>query len=219
MFSRILMSGIGVATLAIATAWPVAASAQSTSAAPARAPVATVRIRGTLVYADASSLIVRDRKGDVISLARADKMPISEVYRIKLSDIKPGSYIGTAAMPQTDGSQQALEVLVFPEAARGTGEGHFPWDLQPQSTMTNATVTDVTGAPVRSKGGRQLRLTYKGGEKIVTVPPNVPIVTVKPGDDALLVPGAQVLVNAQMRGGAPTALRVTAGRHGFAPPM
>lgn len=146
-------------------------------------------------------------------------MAISEVYRIKLSDIKQGSFIGTAAMPQPDGTQKALEVLVFPEVARGTGEGHYPWDLQPQSTMTNATVADLAAAPKNVHGGQQLKLIYKGGEKTLIVPSNVPVVTFRPGTDALLVPGAQVLINAQERNGTPTALRVLAGRNGFTPPM
>ena len=195
---------------------PSIATAQSASATPG-AP--TVRVRGTVVYTDERQLIVKDRGGEVISMARVPNLPVSEVYRIKLTDIKQGSFIGTAAMPQPDGTQKALEVLVFPEAARGTGEGHFPWDLQPQSTMTNATVADLAAAPSAGKGGQQLKLSYKGGEKTVIVPPNVPVVTFKPATDALLVPGAQVLVNAQERNGTPTALRVIAGRTGFTPPM
>lgn len=189
---------------------PLAASAQNAE---------TVRIRGTLVRVDASTLVVQDRGGEVVSLARPADLAVSEVYRIKLSDIKRGSFIGTAAMPQADGTQKALEVVVFPEAARGTGEGHRPWDLLPQSTMTNATVADLAAAPKSVHGGQQLRLTYKGGEKTVIVPPDVPVVTFRPGTDALLVPGAKVLVNAQEKNGTPTALRVTAGRNGFAPPM
>ncbi|MGJ7528398.1 hypothetical protein [Variovorax sp. GB1P17] len=189
---------------------PLSAAAQTSE---------TVRIRGTLVRVDANTLIVQDRGGEVISLARPADMAVSEVYRIKLSDIKRGSFIGTAAMPQADGTQKALEVVVFPEAARGTGEGHRPWDLLPQSTMTNATVADLASAPKSVHGGQQLRLTYKGGEKTVIVPPDVPVVTFRPGTEALLVPGAKVLVNAQEKNGTPTALRVTAGRNGFAPPM
>jgi len=178
-----------------------------------------VRIRGTIVRVDATTLVVQDRSGEVVSLARSAGMAVSEVYPIKLSDIKRGSFIGTAAMPQADGSQKALEVVVFPEAARGTGEGHRPWDLLPQSTMTNATVADLAAAPRSVRGGQQLRLTYNGGEKTVVVPPDVPVVTFRPGTESLLVPGAKVLVNAQEKNGTPTALRVTAGRNGFAPPM
>ncbi|MET3918194.1 hypothetical protein ABID97_004976 [Variovorax sp. OAS795] len=178
-----------------------------------------VRIRGTIVRVDAKTLVVQDRGGEVVSLARPADMAVSEVYPIKLSDIRQGSFIGTAAMPQADGTQKALEVVVFPEAARGTGEGHRPWDLLPQSTMTNATVADLAAAPKSVRGGQQLRLTYKGGEKTVIVPPDVPVVTFRPGNESLLVPGAKVLVNAQEKNGTPTALRVTAGRNGFAPPM
>lgn len=178
-----------------------------------------VRIRGTIVRVDAKTLVVQDRGGEVVSLERPADMTVSEVYPIKLSDIKQGSFIGTAAMPQADGTQKALEVVVFPEAARGTGEGHRPWDLLPQSTMTNATVADLAAAPKSVRGGQQLRLIYKGGEKTVVVPPDVPVVTFRPGTESLLVPGAKVLVNAQEKNGTPTALRVTAGRNGFAPPM
>jgi hypothetical protein len=195
----------------LAAGAPVLASAQATSE--------QVRIRGTIVRVDETTLVVQDRSGEVVSLARPADMAVSEVYPIKLSDIKRGSFIGTAAMPQADGSQKALEVVVFPEAARGTGEGHRPWDLLPQSTMTNATVADLAAAPKSVRGGQQLRLTYKGGEKTVVVPPDVPVVTFRPGTESLLVPGAKVLVNAQEKNGTPTALRVTAGRNGFAPPM
>lgn len=204
-----------IASLAL----PTAAAAQG-NAAPAPQPASpVVRIRGTVVFADARSIVVKDRGGEVVSMARVPDMPVSEVYAIRLADIKQGSYIGTAALPQADGTQRALEVLVFPEAARGTGEGHFPWDLQPQSTMTNATVADLASAPKNVRGGQQLKLSYKGGEKTLIVPPNVPVVTFRPGTDALLVPGAKVLVNAQERNGKPTALRVLAGRNGFTPPM
>lgn len=200
-------AALGLAAMALL---PAAASAQSAD---------TVRIRGTLVRVDASTLVVQDRNGEVVSLARPADLSVSEVYPIKLSAIKRGSFIGTAAMPQPDGTQKALEVVVFPEAARGTGEGHRPWDLLPESTMTNATVADLAAAPKSVRGGQQLHLTYKGGEKTVVVPPDVPVVTFRPGTDALLVPGARVLVNAQEKNGTPTALRVTAGRNGFAPPM
>ena len=183
----------------------------------------TVRVRATIEKIDATSITVKERSGEVITLVRPADMAVSEVFPIALADIKTGSYIGTAAMPQPDGSQLALEVLVFPEAARGTGEGHFPWDLQPQSTMTNATVADMAAAPASVvPGGQLLRLKYKDGEKTLIVPPNAPVVSFKPGKDdekALLVPGAKVLITAQELGGKPTAVRVIVGRNGFAPPM
>jgi len=217
-FLHLLASPVVLAAAALlgAVALPSISFAQS-AAAPASSPI--VRVRGTVVYVDARSLVVKDRSGEVVSLARPADMALSEVYRIRLSDIRKGSFIGTAAMPQADGTQKALEVVVFPEAARGSGEGHYPWDLQPQSTMTNATVADLAAAPRSVHGGQQLRLSYKGGETTVIVPPDVPVVTFRPATDGLLVPGAKVLVNAQVRAGTPTALRVLAGRNGFTPPM
>ena len=117
-------------------------------------------------------------------------------------------------MPQPDGVQRAIAVTVFPDAMRGTGEGHRPFDFVPQSTMTNATVADVAAAP----DGRKLQLRYKDGEKTILVPPGAPVVTFKPGDRALLVPGASVSLSAQAIDGQPTALRISAGRNGFAVP-
>ena len=182
-----------------------------------------VRVRATIDKIDANSITVKDRSGEVVTLVRAADMPVSEVYPIQLADIKPGSYVGTAAMPQPDGSQVALEVLVFPEAARGSNEGHYPWDLQPQSTMTNATVADLSAAPSTVPGGQKMTLKYKDGEKVVIVPASAPVVTFKPAslDDqkVLLVPGARVLINAQDKDGKPTALRMIVGRNGFVPPM
>ncbi|WP_394789322.1 hypothetical protein [Rhodoferax sp.] len=175
----------------------------------------TVRLRGTIEKVEAGSITLKERSGEVIQLVMPSATPVSEVLAIALAEIKTGSFIGTAAMPQADGSQLALEVLVFPEAARGAGEGHYPWDLAPQSTMTNATVADLAS----SADGRVLTLKYKDGEKKLLVPASVPVVTFQPGDASLLVPGAKVLVNAQLRDGKPTALRVLAGRNGFAPPM
>jgi hypothetical protein len=175
----------------------------------------TQRLRGTVTSFGEDTLVIAERSGETLRLQLDTKFAVNEVLPIELASIQPGSYIGAAAMPQADGSQRALEVLVFPEAARGSGEGHFPWDLQPGSTMTNATVADL----VASAEGRTLKLRYKEGEKTLEVPEGVPVVTFKPGDTGLLVPGAKVLVTAQMRDGQPVALRALAGRNGFVPPM
>ena len=183
----------------------------------AQTPAPTVRMRGTIVSVTPVALTVKDRSGEVIELAMSDKLVVSEVFPIKLEDIKPGSYIGTAAMPQADGSQRAIAVSVFPEAGRGTGDGHRPFDLLPQSTMTNATVADVS-AIAGASTGRQLQLKYKDGEKTVLVPADAPIVTAKPGDRSLLVPGASVSLFAQAIDGKPTVLRINAGKNGFALP-
>jgi hypothetical protein len=183
------------------------------TSAPAPAP--TQRLRGSVDSFDGSTLVLKERSGETLRLVLADNFAVSEVLPISLDSLQPGSFIGTAAMTDADGKQRALEVLVFPEAARGTGEGHSAWDLQPGSTMTNATVSEMVAAA----NGRTLTLRYKGGEQTVIVPDGTPIVTIKPADRGLLVPGAKVLVTAQSRDGKPTALRALAGRDGFAPPM
>lgn len=172
------------------------------------------RLRGTVQSVTAHALVVKERRGEVIELALTDRVTVAEVYPIALADIKPGSFIGTAAMPQADGTQRAIAVTVFPEASRGVGEGHRPFDLQERSTMTNATVADVLTATQ----GRTLHLRYQGGEKTVVVPTDAPIVTFRPGDRSLLVPGASVSLSAQMIDGKPTVLRVNAGRNGFVLP-
>lgn len=211
MLKRLSLSVFAIALSSLALA--------QTPAAPANP---TVRLRGTLEKVEPASITIKERSGEVITLVRVADMDVTEVFPIALADIKTGSYIGTAAMPQADGTHLALEVLVFPEAMRGGGEGHRPWDLQPQSTMTNATVADLAAAPASVPGGQKLMLKYKDGEKTVIVPPNVPVVTFKPGkadENVLVVPGAKVLVTAQEKDGKPTALRLVVGRNGFAPPM
>ncbi len=199
------------ATLLLASLCLVAgtAFAQTTASAP------TVRVRGTITAATPASITVALRgSGDKVDLALSPSLVVTEVYPIALSDIQPGSYIGTAALPQPDGTQRAIAVTVFPESARGAGEGHRPFDLTPESTMTNATVADAMAAP----DGRSLKLKYKDGEKTVIVPPGAPVVTFKPADRSLLVPGASVSLTAQEIDGKPVATRINAGRNGFALP-
>lgn len=173
-----------------------------------------VRLRGTVQQATPTTLTVKARSGETVVLNLPDKLVIQEVFPIALTDVKPGSFIGTAAMPQPVGTQRAIAVMVFPESARGTGEGSRPFDLQPDSTMTNATVADLAEA----SDGRTLHLKYKGGEQTIVVPAGAPVVTFKPGDRSLLVPGASVSMTAQLVNGSPTAQRINAGRNGFALP-
>ncbi len=175
----------------------------------------TTRLRGTIEKIDATTMVLKERNGQTMTLAIADDLRVSEVMPIDPSAIQSGAFVGTAAVTGADGKLSALEVLVFPEAMRGTGEGHSQWDLQPGSTMTNATVAEV--AP--GAKGREMTLRYKDGEKTIVVPEGIPVVTLTPADRSLLVAGAKVLVTAQVRNGQPTALRATAGRNGFAPPM
>ena len=187
----------------------------ATTGAMAQPAANTVRIRGTVQAVAADKVTVKDRSsGEVLDLALTDKLVVAEVYPIAITDIKANSFIGTAALPQPDGTQRAIAVTVFPESARGNGEGHRPFDLRPQSTMTNATVADVMAAP----DGRTLHLKYKDGEKTLLIPPGTPIVTFRPADRGLLVPGASVSLTAQEIGGKPTALRINAGRNGFVLP-
>jgi hypothetical protein len=141
---------------------------------------------------------------------------VSAVKTIQLSDIKPGSFVGTAATMGADGKVTATEVLVFPEAARGTGEGHYPWDLSPNSTMTNANVDSI----VEGTTSRDLKLSYKGGSITVTVPANVPVVTFAPATRADLTPGKKVfLVATPSQQGAFVAQRVVVEKDGVVPPM
>ncbi len=173
-----------------------------------------VRLRGKIDSMSATRMSVRERSGELIDLALPADLVINEVYAIELSDIKAGSYIGVGAMPLADGVQRAIAVTVFPQAMRGTGEGHRPFDLMPQSTMTNATVADVMAVP----NGRKLQVRYKDGEKTIVVPSDAPVVTFKPANRSLLVPGASVSLSAQIVEGQPTAMRISVGRNGFAVP-
>jgi hypothetical protein len=155
----------------------------------------TVRVRGTIDRVEGPAYVVKSRDGSELKVSLADNGGVTAVVRASLSDIKKGSFVGVASMPQADGGQRALEVLIFPEAMRGVGEGHYPWDLRPQSMMTNGnvdqTVTDVNG--------QTLTLKYKDGEKKVIVPPDAPIVAFAPGDKGDLKPGVKIFIVAAKR--------------------
>jgi len=174
----------------------------------------TVRLRGTIESLTDSKLTLRERSGQRTELALSPTYTVTEVFPIALTDIKPGSFVGVGGMPQPDGSQRAIAVLLFPENMRGTGEGHYPFDFLPQSTMTNATVADVAAIA----GGQRLELKYKDGAKTIVVPPDTPVISLRPGDRSLVVVGAPVALNVQEINGQPTVVRVNAGRNGFAPP-
>lgn len=177
---------------------------------------ASRRIRGDVTAIDGLKLSVLTRTGENVTIDLDEKYVVTAVIPIDIAAIKPGAYVGTASMPQPDGGQRALEVLLLPEAARGSGEGHYPWDLQPGSMMTNATVAQI----VDIDQARQMTLKYKDGEKIVVVPAGVPIVTLEPGERAMLTRGAHVIVGATPRpDGGLTASRVTVGKNGLVPPM
>ena len=177
---------------------------------------APTRVRGTVEKLDGQTLAIKTREGPVTTIALAPNFTVNGVVKKELSDIKEGDYVGVASLKGTDGKLHALEVLIFPEAMRGTGEGHFPWDLQPESLMTNAAVAGVAAAPT----GRTLKLAHKGQETEIVVGPEAPIVTFQPADASLLKPGAAVFLTAQKQpDGTLTAARVTAEKGGVKPPM
>jgi hypothetical protein len=175
-----------------------------------------VRIRGTIERVDGTICVVKARDGAELKLTIADHPQIAEIIKASLSDIKQNSFVGVTAMPQPDGSLNAVEVHIFPESMRGTGEGHYPWDLQPQSTMTNANVEQVVSAV----DGRTLTLKYKDGEKKITVPANAPIVTYVPGDKSDIKPGAKAFIVAVKQADGTLQGRAwRIGRDGLTPPM
>ena len=174
-----------------------------------------VRMRGMVESFAAPNLVIRERSGKMFTLIVPEETGVAEVIPTDITSIQPGSFVGTAALPRADGKLESLEVVVFPEAARGAGEGHYPWDLKPESSMTNATVADLA----RSADGRTLTLRYKGGEKTVVVPEGVPVVTLRPGDRSLIVPGARVFIVAEPTDDQFIVRRLMIGRNGFQPPM
>lgn len=174
-----------------------------------------VRLRGSIIEVKENSIVFKERAGEVIAISLGESISIQEVYPIQMSNIERNSYIGTAALADKTGRLVALEVHVFPESMRGTGEGHRAWDSVPGSTMTNANVDEL----ISIGNSRELHLKFKGGEKVVFVPENIPVVTYKSGDIDLLVPGANAIITVTEKSGRPIASRIVVGRNGFKPPM
>ena len=175
-----------------------------------------MRVRGEVEQLNGNVLKVKTREGPSRDITLAPNFAVTGVTTAELSSIAANSFVGVAAVPQPEGMLRALEVLVFPESARGSGEGHYPWDLTPESTMTNATVADLASQP----SGRVMTLRYKDGEKKVLVPEGVPVVTFAPADASMLKSGAHVFVSATKQpDGSLTAARVLVGKDGLVPPM
>ena len=176
----------------------------------------TVRVRGTIENIDGATYVIKARDGGELKVALADNAQIAAVVKASLADIKQGLFVGVTAMPQPDGSLSALEVHVFPEAMRGTGEGHYSWDLRPKSTMTNANVDQV----VTAVDGQTLTLKYKDGEKKIFVAADTPIVAYVRGDNSDLKPGAKVFIAAvKQPDGTLQGRAWRIGRDGVTPPM
>jgi hypothetical protein len=194
----------------------VAMVAASSFYAIAQQPPTPTRVRGTIEAVDGDTLAVKSRAGEDFKLHMTGDMRVVGIVKIALSDIKVGSFIGATTMPGPDGSQNAVEVHMFPEDMRGTGEGSRPFDLRPNSTMTNATVAQS----VAGNDGHTLLIKYKDGEKKVTVAPNTPVVTYVPADKSELKAGAKVIAAMKkLPDGSFETNRVSVGRDGLTPPM
>jgi hypothetical protein len=174
------------------------------------------RVRGTIESVDGDTLMVKSRGGEDVKLTMTGDIRVVGIVKIALSDIKVGSFIGTTTVPGPDGANNAVEVHVFPEDMRGTGEGSRPYDLRPNSSMTNATVADS----VVGNDGHTLLIKYKDGEKKVVVGPDTPVVTYVPAGKADLKPGAKVIAfMKKLPDGSFETNRVSVGRDGLTPPM
>lgn len=163
----------------------------ATSFAAAQAPQ-MVRVRATLENVSVPMLTAKSRDGAEMKIKLADNAPVNEVVKASLADIKADSYIAVTAMPQPDGSQKAVAILIFPEAMRGVGEGHRPWDLEPNSTMTNATVAEQ----VAGTDGQTVTVKYKDGDKKILVTPATIIVTYKKAATSDLKAGQKIFIAA-----------------------
>jgi hypothetical protein len=190
--------------------------AASSLSAIAQQPPSPSRVRGTIEGIDGDVVDVKSRSGDDVKLHMTSGMRIVGIVKISLADIKVGSFIGATTVPGPDGSQNAVEVHVFPEAMRGTGEGSRPYDLRPNSTMTNATVAES----VAGNDGHTLLVKYKDGEKKVVVSPDTPVVTYVPADKSDLKEGAKIIAFVKkLPDGSFETDRISVGRDGLTPPM
>jgi hypothetical protein len=176
----------------------------------------TSRIRGTIESAQSNTLAVKLSDGAQSKVVLAPNANVIAVVKASMSDVKEGTFIGSAAMPQPDGTQRALEVHIFPEEMRGTGEGHRPYAPVPQGTMTNGA---TAGSPVKGVEGSTITIKYKEGEKKIVVPPNTPVVRYVIGSPADLKPGAHftVLAATKKPDGNYEASRINVGRDGVVP--
>lgn len=177
--------------------------------------VEQLHVRGTVETLGASVLKVKTREGETLDVALAEGWKIAAVARAQVSDIKPGDFVGIASMPKAEGGDGALEVLIFPPALRGAGEGSYGWDLKPQSSMTNATVANA----VEDIQGRTLTVSYNGQQKKIAIPDGTPVVTLAAATKDDLVPGAVVFILAEKAAGGVLGRQIIVGKDGVVPPM
>lgn len=200
----------------LASASVAATLSSLTAGAFAQTAPAPTRIRGEIVSVAGDTLVVHRPSADNVTIAIKGDTAFGAVRNVELAAIKPGTYVGAASLPGPDGKLIAREVLVFPESMRGSGDGHYAWDLLPGSMMTNANVDTVA----EGTDGRELTLSYKGGSKTVTVPKNAPVVTFTEATRADVQPGRKVFVVGLATGpGTYDARRVIVEKDGVAPPM
>jgi len=176
---------------------------------------APIHVRGSILTYAGSALKVKTREGETVDVALADDWKVASVANAKVTDIKPGDFVGIASLPKADGGDGALEVLIFPPAMKGTGEGSYGWDLKPESSMTNATVADA----VKGVDGRTVTVTYHGKEKKIAIPDGTPVVTIAAATKDDLVTGAVVFITAEKSEAGPIAHQVVVGKNGVVPPM
>jgi hypothetical protein len=176
----------------------------------------TVRVRGTVERIEGPVYIVKTRDGSEVKLVATEDKPLFvAIVPATMKDIKQGMYVGSAGMMQEDGTQKAIEVHIFPESMRGTGDGHYDWDLLPKSKMTNGSVEQaVTGVD-----GPVLHVKYKDGEKKLMVTPQTVVVTYEFGKREEVQPGTRIFVAAAKKQPDGTLLtpRITYGRNGEGP--
>ncbi|QKK16201.1 hypothetical protein [Rhizobium indicum] len=195
---------------AIATAALPAAPAHAEDQKPEQ-----IHVRGSIVTYSGSVLKVKTREGETVDVTLADGWQLASVANAAVTDIKPGDFVGIASLPSDGGGDGALEVLIFPPAMKGAGEGSYGWDLKPNSSMTNATVADA----VKGVDGRTVTVSYHGKEKKIAIPDGTPVVTIAPATKDDLVAGAVVFIPAEKAASGPLAHQVLVGKNGVVPPM
>ncbi|MBX5156962.1 hypothetical protein HJB89_07425 [Rhizobium sp. NZLR8] len=205
-FLPALMLSLSAISSAAITAMPVFAQDQKAE---------QIHVRGSIVNYSGSTLTVKTREGASVDVTLADDFKLAGVAKAEVSDIKPGDFVGIASLPKEGGGDGALEVLIFPPAMKGAGEGSYGWDLKPDSSMTNATVADA----VKGVDGRTVTVSYHGKEKKISIPDGTPVVTIAPATKDDLVAGAVVFVPAEKAAAGTIAHQVLVGRNGVVPPM
>ncbi len=200
-----ILAGAGIITAATLLA----------GVAPARADAPPPRTRGVVTAIDGDTVTLKTRFGGPATLKLSPETGYVGATKSSLAEVKPGRFIGTAATPGPNGTLKATEVTIFPDSMRGSGEGHYGWDLGKSSSMTNGTIGTVTASAKLS-----MKVSYKGGEKTLTVPDDVPVVDLEAGDRSLLQPGAHVVaIGPKSADGSVDAKRVIVGEKGVVPPM